>query len=460
MKTKYLFLGAFVALTFFPVLASAASATISLEDVVKDFEKVYGKKPTNTELDYWKGRRADKKTNEALLGAMYYAKDIASKPGASKTVAVGASIESRVSEAFKQVFGRAPNKEEKAWWAMRASCGNFKKYEDMLVSMKFHKANKVTKGTGTRDQLCAPKTTAAATGKVSTNAGLGIGGNVNGPVVKIGIWFSKSTVNITSDGQFALQTSEGKKTFKAGSVIKVSYSGGRYRASGTNFKGDYDGPVKFIPVGGSILKIANYTDKGASGTNYNAFRGNIIVRRNGDDNGLWVINELRAEEYVRGLAETTDNAPEAFQKALAVAARTYVLNHNMLGGRQPHNGFDITNTPNDQWYRGYNYELKVPDFVKSVKATSGQVVTYKGDIIAALYFSGSDGRTRSAKEVWNTSKFPYLASKKDPYGGKTLRGHGVGMSGDGAVNYARKEGWDYKKILNYYYTGVKIEKGY
>jgi len=456
MKAKYFVWKSFlIVLVFCPVFVSAA--TLSLEDVIKDFEKVYGRKPTNTELNYWKGRRSDKKDNQAMLGAMYYDKAKKAQPSSSKST--GTSIVSMVPDAFKQVFNRAPNKEEKAWWVARASCGNFKKYNDMLVSMKYHKANNVTKGTGGKEQFCAPKTSSTST-KVSVNSGLGISGNAKGPIVKIGIWLSKKTVDVTSEGQFAIQTSEGKKVFKAGSVIKVSYSNGRYFARGTNFKGDYDGPVKFIPIGGSILKVANYSDVGASGTNYNRFRGNIIVQRNSENNGLWAINELRAEEYVKGLAETSDNAPEAFRRALAVAARTYVLNHNTLGGRQPHNGFDITNTPNDQWYRGYNYELLIPGFAAAVKTTVGQVLTYEGKLIASLYFSGSDGRTRSAKEVWHTSKFPYLSGKPDPYGGKTLRGHGVGMSGDGAVNYARKEGWDYKKILNYYYTGIKLERGY
>ncbi len=35
-------------------------------------------------------------------------------------------------------------------------------------------------------------------------------------------------------------------------------------------------------------------------------------------------------------------------------------------------------------------------------------------------------------------------------------GHGVGMSQYGAIKYAEIEGWDYKRILTHYYTGVEV----
>jgi peptidoglycan hydrolase-like amidase len=75
------------------------------------------------------------------------------------------------------------------------------------------------------------------------------------------------------------------------------------------------------------------------------------------------------------------------------------------------------------------------------------------------YFSSSDGRTRSWSEVWN-GDYPWLVSVPDPCcTTHTLLGHGVGMSGDGAVYFA-DNGWGYKKILKYYYTGVEVEKRY
>jgi peptidoglycan hydrolase-like amidase len=87
-------------------------------------------------------------------------------------------------------------------------------------------------------------------------------------------------------------------------------------------------------------------------------------------------------------------------------------------------------------------------------------VTYGDKPIAALYFSGSDGKTRSGEVVWRSKRFPYLQAKKDPYGGRTLRGHGTGLSAQGAAGFAKNDGWNFRKILTYYYTGVKLERAY
>lgn len=464
MKKKagknYFVLTAMVIVGFFLIgtIPARAAETLSIAEISAEFHAVYGRKPNNDELDYWKSRRADKKTAVAMRGAMFTAKAEAVSIGTGAVTATGKDLAKYASRAFQEVYGRLPKPAEKAWWTARAVCGGFKKYGDMVGSMKFHKSKKATMGAGGKEQFCAPKSVGEA---VALNSNLGISGNKSGPFVRIGVWLTKKFVTVGSSNKFTFQYSGGKKVFGQGETAKVIISGGDYVVTGPKgFKKVVNNAPKFTSGGGVIMEVANYIDKGVSGTNYNKFRGNIIVQRDSAGRGLWAINELRVEDYVKGIAETSDNAPVAFQKALAVAARTYVLNHTTLGGRQPHNGFDITNTPNDQWYRGYNNEKNTPEFSSSIGATAGQVLTYGGKLIPALYFSGSDGRTRSAQEVWHSSKFPYLQSKPDPYGGKTLRGHGVGMSGDGAVNYARKENWDYKKILHYYYTDVKLEKGY
>lgn len=439
-------------------VARPANATIGVQEINEDFRAVFGKKPTEAELNYWKSRRADKKERAALKGAMYFSKKNKQTIGSMPNITPKGMI-SFVSEAFAEIYGRAPTGSEKTWWADRASCGNFKKYSDMTGSMKYHKSKGVSKGTGTKEQFCAKSSGGVAVAGV--NPGLGVNEGKTGPTVRIGIWLAKKFVQITANGKYVFQYPGGKKVFSPGESVRVSLSGNDYVVNGPKgFKKIIENAPKFVPQGGAIMEISNYSDKGASGKNYNMFRGSLIANRDSAGRGIWAINELRAEDYVKGLAETSDNAPEAFQKALAVAARTYVLNHKTLGGRQPHNGFDITNTPNDQWYRGYNYEQIVPKFAESVRSTVGQVVSYSGKLIPALYFSGSDGRTRSAKEVWHSSKFPYLQSKPDPYGGNKLRGHGTGMSGDGAIGFARREGWDYKKILTYYFTGIKLERGY
>ena len=76
------------------------------------------------------------------------------------------------------------------------------------------------------------------------------------------------------------------------------------------------------------------------------------------------------------------------------------------------------------------------------------------------YFNSSDGRTRSAEEVWDWKDTPYLKSVSDPFcKSDVLKGHGVGLSGCGAEGMAQMD-WNYKKILKHFYRGVEIKKEY
>ena len=92
------------------------------------------------------------------------------------------------------------------------------------------------------------------------------------------------------------------------------------------------------------------------------------------------------------------------------------------------------------------------------RATKNLVVTYNGELIKTPYFNQSDGRTRSAQEVWGWTNTPYLKSVADPACvGLALNGHGVGLSGFGATAQA-KAGKGFVDIIKYYYSGVEIEK--
>jgi stage II sporulation protein D len=179
---------------------------------------------------------------------------------------------------------------------------------------------------------------------------------------------------------------------------------------------------------------------------------------------LWAINELRTEYYLRGLAETSGEGPEEYLKALAIAARTYVLYHkSVTGGRSINKGYDITNTPDDQIYRGHGFEAITPRLASIFNKTKGMIVTDgEGDKpLVTTYFSDSDGKTRSAKQAWNSSRFPHLQSVDDPHhASRACKGHCVGMSAQGAYGFAAKENWNFQKILNHFYKGIKLVKAY
>ena len=75
------------------------------------------------------------------------------------------------------------------------------------------------------------------------------------------------------------------------------------------------------------------------------------------------------------------------------------------------------------------------------------------------YYSNSDGRTRDWTEVWGGGEKPWLQSVMAEYDkGKTLWGHGVGMSARDANKRAADQGLNYKELLEYYYRGTEVER--
>lgn len=453
----------FVTLLWALTLAPAAAAGVDASTL---FRLVFGRPPTTAEQTYWEARRMDKPTESELRGAMYYVKGLGKTVGdpAAKTPK---ELAGYVSQAFQEVFRRAPDTKEKTYWSDRVLCADIPTYKALVAGLSFHKAKGKTIGSGTKAEFCARAAAKQVHGGIRLNPGLGFTGHVAGPLVRIGLLeVKRGGVKISGLGKFLLRLPEAKKKVFVGpkDVLTASWVEGVYVVRGPkNFKVELDAPPRFAGMEGKPLILLSQREKpsGVSGPGpFNRYRTVLEVRVNDRKNGLWAINELRVEDYLRGLAESTDAGHAEYQKTLAVAARTYALYHLFLGGRQPHNGFTITNTANDQLYAGYDYESRIPDFNAQVKATRGIAVTDEDKPIAALYFSGSDGKTRSGEDVWRSKRFPYLQAKNDPYGGKTLRGHGTGLSAQGAAGFAKNDGWNFRKILTYYYTGVKLERAY
>jgi stage II sporulation protein D len=160
------------------------------------------------------------------------------------------------------------------------------------------------------------------------------------------------------------------------------------------------------------------------------------------------------------LAVSSNNNPIEYHKALAIAARTYAQYNINIGGKHPAGYFHLNASAYDQVYRGYNSEIRLPNFVKAVEETRGLAVVYNGDIVVTPYFSQSDGRTRAWEEVWFGSGKPWLVSRPDPNcAGMSLFGHGVGLSARGARGMALA-GSTSEQILKHYYAGVGLKTIY
>lgn len=436
-------------------------------DVTDLFRQVFGRRPTAVELEYWELRRTDKPTEKDLRGAMYYVKGLGKAVG-EPAVRTPKELAAYVPFGFRTVFGKTPATAESRYWTDRVLCEDITTYKALVAGLSFHKAKGLTVGKGTKAEFCARASAKRDRGGViRLNTSLGFTGHAAGSLVRIGLLeVKKGGMKVSGAGKYLLRLPDGKKKVFAGpnDVITTAWREGVYVVRGPRkFTVELDEPPRFAGMDGKPLVLVSQKEKpdGVPGSGaYNRYRGALEMRVNDRKNGVWAINEIRTEDYLRGLAETTDASPAEFMKALAVAARTYVLYHLSLGGRQPHNGFTITNTANDQLYAGYDYETRTPDLQQQIKATRGVLVTFEGKPIAALYFSQSDGRTRSGEEVWRSKRFPYLQAKKDPYGGKKLIGHGTGLSARGAIGFARNDNWNFRKILTYYYSEVKLERAY
>ena len=160
--------------------------------------------------------------------------------------------------------------------------------------------------------------------------------------------------------------------------------------------------------------------------------------------------EMALEDYVAGVvaAEMGPSFPTEARRAQAVAARSLAL----YRVRHPKHGDAAVCLS-----AGCCMAWKDPDdgALDAAKSTEGVIATYDGEPIMAAFFSGSDGATLSAAEVWGGG-VPYLVSVASPWeGGDSMRGHGVGMSQYGAAGMA-DGGADYDEILRHYYTGIEV----
>jgi len=272
-------------------------------------------------------------------------------------------------------------------------------------------------------------------------------------------------ITITSQGYFQVQDQSGYilRQLAPGANLVIKYSDGQYYFQEGSFVMRTTSYLKVVGVSGAILRLTSYNDIPSwnPSLNDNLFRGALEVRFSSASNKLWVINELPLEDYLKGIAETSSSAPFEHLKVMTVAARSYAYYHLTHGGKYPGEPFHLKNSRNgngdDQQYKGYGLEQRFPQLVLAVEATKGEVVTYGGNPVITPYFSRSDGRTRSAAEVWRVN-WPWCVSVADPDClGLSLLGHGVGLSAYGSLARAQR-GESYQRILGYYYQGTGLGK--
>ena len=124
----------------------------------------------------------------------------------------------------------------------------------------------------------------------------------------------------------------------------------------------------------------------------------------------WGVWELGQEEYVAyRLSEVMpeDYEPEAL-KAQAVLIRTELVRAWREQGDEP---LRVAGDGLQEWYdAGTEAGQALAAYEEAAHSTAGLYLSYEGEPVQAAYFKLSNGRTRDAKEVWQTDQYPYLKS--------------------------------------------------
>lgn len=136
----------------------------------------------------------------------------------------------------------------------------------------------------------------------------------------------------------------------------------------------------------------------------------VSVTVNGD------VQKILLDDYLLGVV--AGEMPASFEieaiKAQVVASRTFVYSRLL----------SVDNTTNTQvylsdeqmkksWANQYDeYKQKVQ---KAIQETKGEIMTYQGECISALFYSSSNGKTENVENYFEGSQKSYLVSVDSPW---------------------------------------------
>jgi stage II sporulation protein D len=139
------------------------------------------------------------------------------------------------------------------------------------------------------------------------------------------------------------------------------------------------------------------------------YRGRLQLIGNGS--GVTAINHINLESYLASVVgkEMYPQWPAAALQAQVVAARSYAMSRRE---QQVRRGafFDVGDTISHQVYTGMDGEYTTTQ--AAVRATRGQVLTYQGAMVEAVFHAASGGHTENSEDVWSKA-LPYLRGVPD-----------------------------------------------
>ena len=215
------------------------------------------------------------------------------------------------------------------------------------------------------------------------------------PDLRVGLVSGRASVTITpAEGKATAQTESSKTiALAANTAAAIRWQAGAFLVGREKLRGDV---LTIRPSGAGELAL--------DGRRY---RGALELRHKGG--GLTAVNIVPVDDYLRSVVpeEMPVDWPAEAIKAQSVAARSFAL---ASSGRHAGEGYDLCTTTHCQLYTGTAAEKSASN--AAIKATRGEVLTYGGKPIEALFHTDSGGMTENSEDVWG-SHVPYLRAAKD-----------------------------------------------
>lgn len=219
------------------------------------------------------------------------------------------------------------------------------------------------------------------------------------PDLRVGLASGRASVTITPTGGKATAQTESSKTITlaANDAAAIRWQAGAFLVGREKLRGE-------------VLTVRPSTKADGAGEftlNGRRYRGALELRHKGG--GLTAVNIVPVDDYLRSVVpeEMPVDWPAEAIKAQSVAARSFALASR---GRHAGEGYDLCTTTHCQLYTGTAAEKSASN--AAIKATRGEVLTYGGKPIEALFHTDSGGMTENSEDVWG-SHVSYLRAAKD-----------------------------------------------
>lgn len=216
------------------------------------------------------------------------------------------------------------------------------------------------------------------------------------PLLRIGLTSGQPSVTVAAGGRAEARTESAKPVaLTATASYEIRWQNGAFLVGREKLRGEI-----------LIIRPSDKSDGGLA-LDGRRYRGVLELRHRGA--GLIAVNIVPVDDYLLSVVpeEMPTDWPAEALKAQSVAARSFALKSR---GRHAAEGYDLCTTTHCQLYKGIASEKTAS--TAAVRATRGEVLTYGGQPIEALFHTDSGGMTESSEDVWG-SHVPYLRAVRD-----------------------------------------------